>query len=234
MQEPENEAARVAALESYGVLDTDFEESFDRITRLAAHLFDAPIALVSLVDQRRQWFKSALGLGVMETPRVVAFCAHAILGEDVFVVPDATLDDRFRTNPLVTEDPNVRFYAGAPLRTAEGFNLGTVCIIDRESRAPLGKNDVRTLQDFSDLVVELLETRRLKLRAESIADAIDDGCDQIGKLASDVRVAALHSSQMTDDEFVGEIRWRTSALSERVRELRAALSQADGRQADGQ
>jgi len=121
MELPPNEAERLAALVRYGILDTEFEESFDRLIRLAAHLFSTPIALVSLVDQKRQWFKSAFGTDTRETPREWALCSHAILGSDVMVVGDATDDPRFKTSPPVTGDPFIRFYAGAPLITADGL-----------------------------------------------------------------------------------------------------------------
>jgi signal transduction histidine kinase len=129
-----SEIARLAALREYGVLDTPPEAAFDRITELAAELFDAPIALVSLVDAERQWFKSAVGLGAPETPREYAFCDHTIRSDEVMVVTDALLDRRFRDNPLVLGEPEIRFYAGAPLTIAGGHRLGSLCIIDRQPR----------------------------------------------------------------------------------------------------
>jgi GAF domain-containing protein len=131
---PEDEDKRIRALHELGILDTAPEERFDRCTRIAAALFDVPIALVSLVDTNRQWFKSRYGLDVAETPREQAFCAHAILQEDILLIPDALLDDRFAENPLVTGEPRVRFYAGCPLSLADGSRLGTLCLIDHQPR----------------------------------------------------------------------------------------------------
>lgn len=156
----QNEAQRLAALERYKILDTPEDRAFDRITNLAAKFFDTPIALVSLVDRDRQWFKSHHGLEARETPREFAFCAHAILSEDVLVVNDAASDSRFSGNPLVTGKPDIRFYAGAPLRTADGHNLGSLCVIDREPR-DFPEGDIEILRDMAQLVIDELELRRL-------------------------------------------------------------------------
>ncbi|SAK65390.1 diguanylate cyclase [Caballeronia hypogeia] len=131
---PENEPARLATLRTLRILDTPAEERFDRLTRLARRLFDVPIALVSLIDENRQWFKSCAGLGVQETTRDISFCGHAIMHEDVFMIPDARADVRFHDNPLVTGDPGIRFYAGQPLTVPNGTKLGTLCLIDTRPR----------------------------------------------------------------------------------------------------
>ncbi|MEQ8248149.1 MAG: sensor domain-containing diguanylate cyclase [Alphaproteobacteria bacterium] len=156
---PENEANRLRDLERHAVLDTAPEADFDRITRIASKVVGTPIALVSLVDERRQWFKSRVGLDATETPREVAFCAHAIAGTETFVVGDALSDERFEDNPLVTGDPNVRFYAGALLTSSNGNNLGTLCVIDREPRT-LTEDQRQILEDLAHLVVRELELRK--------------------------------------------------------------------------
>ncbi|QLC24949.1 PAS domain S-box protein [Parasphingopyxis algicola] len=156
---PVDEAERLAALRRYAILDTAPEENFDRIARLAARQFGVPIALVSLIDEDRQWFKASCGLDVREMGRDVAFCAHAILGDDVFVVPDATKDPRFSDNPLVTEDPEIRFYAGAPLTDRRGHKLGTLCLIDTEPRPGLSSEDQALLRDLAAVVTDQIEMR---------------------------------------------------------------------------
>lgn len=162
MSEDSNEADRLAALARYGLLDTPSEEGFDRLTRVAAFLFSAPIALISLVDRDRQWFKSACGLAGRETPREWAFCAHAIRGTEVMVVPDATRDPRFCDNPLVTGPPHIRFYAGAPLLTADGFALGTLCVIDATPRPGMSGGHQLILRDLARLTMDLLELRQMR------------------------------------------------------------------------
>lgn len=156
---PADESLRLATLRRYAILDTPPEDCFDRITRLAARYFDVPIALVSLVDEGRQWFKSRCGLDVSETSREVAFCAHAILQPDVMVVPDAKLDARFVENPLVIGGPGLRFYAGAPLVSANGTKIGTLCVADKAPRADLTARDRAFLQDLAAIVVDELEMR---------------------------------------------------------------------------
>lgn len=145
---PGDEQERLSALLELRILDTPAEERFDRITRIARHLFGVPIALISLVDARRQWFKSASGLEVRETPREVSFCGHAILGSGALVIEDALRDPRFADNPLVTGAPGVRFYAGFPLRSREGRALGTLCLVDHAPRG-FAEADVLRLRDLA-------------------------------------------------------------------------------------
>ena len=127
-----DEAVRLTTLRSLDILDSLGEERFDRLTRMAKQMFRVPIALVSLVDENRQWFKSCVGLDVSETSRDISFCGHAILGDEVFVISDTLKDDRFSDNPLVLEDPHIRFYAGCPIRVANGSRTQTVSLTDVE------------------------------------------------------------------------------------------------------
>jgi GAF domain-containing protein len=166
---PTQEAARLAALEQYGILDTPPEQSYDDITSLAAYICDVPIALISLVDADRQWFKSKVGIDVRETSRDVSFCAHAISGTDIMVVNDALADERFSENQLVTCAPNIRFYAGVPLITPEGHPLGTLCVIDHQPRE-LSDYQIKTLKSLARQVVTQLELQRVSAQ---LADALE-------------------------------------------------------------
>ncbi len=160
ISEEPGEADRVQALYRYEVLDTPPEESFDRITRLAKAALQVPIVLVSLIDRDRQWFKSRQGLDCAETPRDISFCTHAIRSTGAMVVTDALQDARFRDNPLVVGPPHIRFYMGAPLRTHDGFNIGTLCAIDTVPR-PRREDEVAVMEDLARLVVDGLELRQL-------------------------------------------------------------------------
>jgi GAF domain-containing protein len=153
------EEQRLEALRGYGLLDTPNEPQFDAIVQTAAAFFAAPIALVSLVDADRQWFKARIGLKASETPRSISFCTHAIQGENALVVNDAAADERFSTNPLVRHEPHIRFYAGAPLRTLSGVRLGTVCVIDSKARGTPPAAAIGFLENLARRTVEAFELR---------------------------------------------------------------------------
>jgi two-component system, cell cycle sensor histidine kinase and response regulator CckA len=159
MQLSQSEKKRIKILWQYDVLDTMPEQVFDDLTELAARICEAPIALISLVDEKRQWFKSKVGVTVNETSRDVSFCAHAIQQEGLFVIPDATKDRRFARNPMVTSDPKIRFYAGAPLITPDGHALGTLCVIDKVPRE-LRWDQQQALRILARHVATQLELRR--------------------------------------------------------------------------
>jgi GAF domain-containing protein len=176
---PKNEGHRLKVLWQYDVLDTVPEEVFDDLTDLAAYICDAPIALISLVDEDRQWFKSRVGLSVAETSRDISFCAHAILKSDLFIVPDATKDLRFKNNPLVTGKDRIRFYAGAPLVTPDGYALGTLCVLDKKPRQ-LRPEQQQALRVLARHVVSQLELRR---HARELAAVRANGSQQKTELA---------------------------------------------------
>ena len=215
---PFNEKYRLAALEAYQVLDTEPEPGFDRITRLAARHFRVPIALVSLVDETRQWFKSRVGLDATETAREISFCGHAIMRDQVMQVPDARHDARFADNPLVIGDPEIRFYAGAPLITPAGLRIGTLCVIDFQPRDPLSEDGLAMLADLAGLVVEQLEMRR-RLRAleaggapapceNGVARSDEGQLDAIAGMAHDLRTplnAIMGLNQIIEDQMFGAI-----------------------------
>ena len=165
---PEHEVARLNALRDYRVLDTAAEAAYDDLTQVAAFVCDTPIALVSLIDVDRQWFKSKVGITASETPRDMAFCAHTILDQIPLIVEDTSKDIRFAANPLVTGDPLIRFYAGAPLITPEGHALGTLCAIDRVPRR-LTLAQTVALSALARQVVAQLELRRV---SASLAGAL--------------------------------------------------------------
>ncbi len=157
---PVDEVTRIGTLRSLDILDTAPEERFDRLTRLAKRMFSVPIALVSLIDTNRQWFKSCVGLSVTETSREVSFCGHAILSDDILLIPDAMLDERFHDNPLVVDDPRIRFYAGCPLKALDGSRLGTLCLIDVEPRV-FGPDDLHLLRDLARMAEQELAAVQL-------------------------------------------------------------------------
>ena len=210
-----DEAERLAALARYGILDTPPEPAFDRITAMAARMLDVPIALLVLVDERRQWFKSHHGLAVAETPREVSFCTFSIQASDVFVVEDATADPRFAKNPLVLGDPYIRFYAGAPLVTFDGLNVGTLAVLDRRPRQLSGA-DRELLRALARVAMKEIELRlvagaagleledqdpRLQILLEQVPAALWT-CDRALQLTS-ASGALLAELRVEANEFLG-------------------------------
>ncbi len=212
---PNDEAARLAELSAYKVLDSTSERVFDDIVRLAQSLFDVATSTVSLIDDERQWFKARVGLDVCETGRDAAFCGHAILENDVMVVPDTHADERFAANPLVVGTPFIRFYAGAPLTTPAGFNIGTLCIFDPTPR-PQGFSALeRThLAMLAGMVMERLVTRRLRLERQAEAEQVLAVAARLDEAASHL---ANQARSLTDLATAGAL--RSDAAGQGVRQL---------------
>ena len=211
---PSDEQQRLAVLRNLHILDTPPEERFDRITRTAQRLFNAPIVLISLIDAQRQWFKSCQGLPVSETPRSISFCSHAILADTPLIIPDVLLDPRFADNPLVTGEPLIRFYAGQPLVAADGSKLGTLCIIDRAPRQ-FGEQDIAALRDLASWAADELNAVELnealikkhdsETRLRSVLDSVMDGIvtlDDAGTIDS-CNPAVERMFDLSSGEIVG-------------------------------
>jgi len=205
-----DEIKRLEALKGYSILDTMAEEEYDDITYLASQICGTPISLISLIDDKRQWFKSHHGLDATETPKEFAFCAHAINDKNnIFIIPDSRKDERFYDNPLVTDDPHVIFYAGIPLTNKAGFALGTLCVIDNEPNS-LDEFQIKALKALSNQIIALFELRKMTVELETKAKEIEARNDVLKKfagntahdikspLATIVMVADLFSHQYTD------------------------------------
>lgn len=173
MDPARSEAERLAALRSYDIIDTPAEPRFDRIARMAAQVMETPIALISFLDETRQWVKASYGLAITDVPRQLTLCHHAIEQAQVTVVENALCDLRFFNNPMVTGAPYIRFYAAVPLRNWQGHNIGTLCVLDRQPRR-IGPDQQRLLEDLAAMVIDELETRRsmLELRHQAITDPL--------------------------------------------------------------
>jgi signal transduction histidine kinase/DNA-binding response OmpR family regulator len=221
------ERQRLAALQAYRILDTPPEESFDRITALATTLFHVPVSTISLIDESRQWFKSRIGVEATETPRNLAFCSHAIRADEVLVIPDATQDERFRANPLVTGGPKIRFYAGAPLITPTGERLGTVCIIDFQPRASLTEAERANLERLAAIVVDELEFRREQLRARTEAEAALRENEQIIRENKD-QLAESHQQLAARAAAEAANQAKTDFLANMSHEIRTPLNGISG------
>jgi signal transduction histidine kinase len=200
---PVNEAQRLATLERYSILDTPPEVAFDRMARIVARIFAAPIAMVTFIEKDRQWFKACFGTDLRENTRALSFCSQTILTDEVMVVPDAILDERFRDNPVAL-DMGLRFYAGAPLRTVDGRNIGTLCIYDLKPRAGLSGEERETLMDLAASVVDDLESRltaqraaRAELQLAKVNQELAEHLEQVKDLnAAQQRFAADASHEL--------------------------------------
>ena len=159
------EQQRLGTLQGYGIMDSPNEPEFDAIVQATKHALRAPIVLVSLVDEHRQWFKARVGLDVAETPRCISFCTHALSGPSVLVIPDARLDERFSSNPLVTGEPHIRFYAGAPLTAPNGRRIGTLCVIDTVPRAGLTHWQEQQLVELAARTIDAMGRRKARQTA---------------------------------------------------------------------
>ena len=227
-----NEAGRLQALHQYKILDTDPEQGFDDLTLIASQICGTPIALITLIDEKRQWFKSRVGVALQETSRSISFCSHAIQHEGIFTVPDASSDARFRDNPLVQGEPHIRFYAGAPLTTPEGFALGTLCVIDYVPRK-LTDEQNNALQALERQAAAQLELRRnldeLRVALEGI-EALSalipycSACEMNIVIPADL--AAMHKVTAGMNQLLATKQWPADKMMEVELALQEAISNA--------
>ena len=187
---PPKEEERIARLLGYEILDTEDDPRLDRLTQLAAYVCDVPVAMISLVDRTRQWFKSVYGLPVQELPREESFCTHAILDpEKIFIVPDATKDPRFATNPLVADSPFIRFYAGVPLVTEDHLTLGTFCVVDFTPKE-LSEHQLETLRRLSRIAMDLIEVHRSNTKLGRLLHLEKEVYSRLLRSSADLATAA--------------------------------------------
>ncbi|MGE0865603.1 MAG: ATP-binding protein [Vicinamibacterales bacterium] len=223
-----NEAARIKALRAYHILDTDPEQAFDDLTLLASQVCGTPIALITLVDENRQWFKSRVGIDIQETARNISFCSHAIEQPGLFVVPDTLSDGRFRNNPMVVSDPHIRFYAGAPLLTRDGDPLGTICVVDSTPRT-LTDGQRAALNALRRQAETQLELRR---KLDELRVAID-GLEKLGALlpycstcAMNITIPADPAAMTTVGDGVTELLTNKGWPEDEVMKVELALQEA--------
>lgn len=209
-----SERERIEALHATGLLDSETEERFDRLTRIAASALNADIALISLVDIERQWFKSRVGLDTDQTDRNYSFCQHAIANDDFFIVDDAQSDVRFENNPLVTEDPGIRFYAGAPLRDKSGQILGTLCVIDKSPRHDFSFADRELLEDLAQSVMTEIEAGEARQERDELALINQELSHRMGNMYAHVSalISLIGKDEGDKDELVSKLRDKISIL----------------------
>ena len=191
-----DEGARLSALRRYKILDTDPEEGFDDLTLLASHICQSPIALITFIDAERQWFKSKVGVSITETTRELSFCSRAIEQNDLFIIPDTTKDERFKTNPFVVSEPKIRFYAGAPFRSANGHALGTLCVLDCVPRQLTGEQK-DALRALSRQVHAQLELRRNLNELKSALAERDNAETERDKTMEELRRSLGHVQRLS-------------------------------------
>jgi two-component sensor histidine kinase len=210
-----SEQDRLAALAATGLLDSQADPRFDRLTRLAANSLETQTAIVSLVDSDRQWFKARHCLDVEQTDRDVSFCAHAIKQAEVMVVLDATKDPRFTDNPLVTSEPHIRFYAGAPLVTADGHALGTLCVIDYKPRKVFDSTDAEILRDLAASVIELIEDEENAREVNELSVINRELQHRMGNMYAHVSslISLLDKADLEHDDYVRRLREKVNALA---------------------
>ena len=184
---PSNETERLKALRSFNILDSDEEEFYDNIAKLASFICDTEIALVTFIDDERQWFKAKVGLDIKGTSRDEAFCAYAIHQSDIMIVSDPTTDERFFQNPLVISDPNIRFYAGAPLVTSDGYGLGTLCVIDSKQKE-LTTDQLNALDQLRRIAVQYLEFRKINTFKEKMNVQVQSLKDRVSMMLKEIEL----------------------------------------------